>query len=106
MLNFHIEHMIDEMSLLPTGIIPIINKALGKVLSELGSKNKAVSECGWIPYNKKLLIHTQFCDTTTMKDIETDKKRALVTSKFMESTSYTESIHSNDSDSIQQTDPL
>ena len=41
-----------------------------------------------------------------MKDIETEKKRGLVPSTFIESTSSIESIHSNASGSLKENDRL
>ena len=61
------------MELLPTGIIPIINKAWEKSFSEVESSKKAISERGWFLYNQSILIHKQIRDTMTMKYIETEK---------------------------------
>ena len=74
------------MELLPTDIIPLINRAWVNSFAEVESNKKAIAKRGCFPYNQNLLMHKQFCNTMTMKDIETDKKRGLVPSTFIEST--------------------
>ena len=91
--------MIGEMELRPTDIISIIHQAGVKSFSEVESNKKSISECGWFPYIQNILLHKQFCDTMTMKDIETGKNCSLVPSTFIESKSSVESINSNESDS-------
>ena len=65
--------MISEMGLLRTNVIPVISKSWGNSFSEVDSNKKSIAEHGWFPYNQNLLIHKQFRDTITMKDIETEK---------------------------------
>ena len=71
-LNFRIEHIIYEMELIPTDIIPLINKAWVNSFYEVEPSKKSVVECGWLPYNLNLFMHKPLRDTMTMKDIETD----------------------------------
>ena len=64
--------MIGDMELLPTDIIPLINKYWVHSFAEVESNKKSIAERGWFPYNQNLLMHKQLRDTMTMKDIETE----------------------------------
>ena len=55
--------MIGEMELLPTDIIPLINKAWANSFAEVEPNKKVIAERGWFPYNQNLLMHNQLRDT-------------------------------------------
>ena len=82
-LTFWVEHMIGEMELIPTDIIIITIKAWENSFAEVEPNKKSIEERGWFPYNQSLLIYKQLRDTTTMKDIKTEK-RTLVPSTLAE----------------------
>ena len=94
------------MELLPTDIIPPINKDCVNSFADVESNRTVIAERGWFPYNRNHLMHKQLCNTMTMKYIETEKKRRLVLSTFIESTYSIESIHSNASSSLKENDRL
>ena len=66
--------MIRDMDLLPTDVVPLINKAWKTPFSGVESNKKYIAERGWFPYNQKLPMHKQLRDNMTMKDLETKKK--------------------------------
>ena len=88
-LTHWIEPMTDDVWILPTYIIPLINKTWINLFAEVESNKKVIVEHGWFPYNQNLLMQKQLCDTMTMKSIEIEKKRWLVPLAFIESTSST-----------------
>ena len=74
--------MIGYMELLPTDIVPLINKAWVSSFSEVEPKKKSIAERGCFPYNQNLLMHKELRDTMNMKYIEPEK-RGLVPSTFV-----------------------
>ena len=49
-LTHRIEHMIGDLELLTTDIIPIINRAWVNSFTALESNKKSIAERGWFPY--------------------------------------------------------
>ena len=50
-LTHQIENMIGDMEIIPTYIIPLINKAWVNSLDEVEPNKNSFAERGWFPYN-------------------------------------------------------
>ena len=52
-----IEHLIGDMELILTDIMPFINKAWVKPFAEVKSKRRSIAERGRFPYYRNILMH-------------------------------------------------
>jgi len=64
---------ISSLSIQPTDIIPLVNKAWDASFARVDSNKKAIAERGWFPYNRALLLHPDIRSTITKQEIEEEK---------------------------------
>ena len=72
----------ERMSLPPTiepfEIIPIINTAWPLSFGRVESNQKAISDCGWWPFNHNLLLNVKIRATMTEEEKEVEPSRKIV----------------------------
>ena len=61
---------IQNPTLCSTDIVPLINEAWSKSFTRVNNNKKAISECGWGPLNRNLLLHKELHYTMTQSDRE------------------------------------
>jgi hypothetical protein len=66
--------MIDDVGIVPSDIIPIINYAWKKSFARVDKNKKAIAERGWFPYNRNLLRNEELRATMTEREAKEDRR--------------------------------
>jgi hypothetical protein len=77
LLKKRIDNCQQELQILPTDIIPIVNFANSKSFANVDGNKRAIAERGWFPYNRNLLLNPKIRATMTKKQIEEEKEIGL-----------------------------
>jgi hypothetical protein len=89
MIRKRITHMNQDMQVRPTDIVTLVNK-VWKVSFERQLQNRnAISERGWLPYNRKLLQHPDIRASMTSEELkEENVSEGIFSIKMMMNTTY------------------
>ena len=68
-----------EGTLLPTDLMPLINKAWSKSFARVDKNKKAIAERGWNPLNFNLLLNPEIRATMTKEEIENEASSNSIT---------------------------
>jgi hypothetical protein len=74
------------LELMPTDIIPLVNYGWSGSFANVPNNIKAISERGWSPLNKILLLHPEIRKTMTEKDMNQEQEGGLCPVRIYTST--------------------
>jgi len=67
-----------EGTLLPTDLMPLINKAWSKSLACDNKNRKAIAECGWDPLNFNLILNPEIRATMTKEEMANEASSDII----------------------------
>ena len=77
LLSFKEEKCIKR-TLLPTDLMPLINKAWSKSLACDNKNRKAIAECGWDPLNFNLILNPEIRATMTKEEMANEASSDII----------------------------
>ena len=72
LLDFKMRRMTEDVSLKPTDLIPLINKAWKASFARKAKNQQAIADRGWYPLNYNLLLHPDIQATMTRVEKESE----------------------------------
>ena len=94
LLEQKMHYMIDPLTLVPTDIIPIVNKAWDASFVNIDNNMTAIRDWGWNPLNYALLDHEDIKATMTGNDIVHYESLLKTNKETTNTAAITESINS------------
>ena len=74
LVNKKVLMMNSKNEIAPTDIIPIVNYAWDRSFAKVESNRHAISERGWLPYNRHILLHKDLRPSMTQQHIKNEKE--------------------------------